>query len=236
MKFVEIAEKRRRAHERLEVLGVADVARVHDDEVPRQAVVPRPRVVERLRRDRLGVDPVRDHANPIGRRAFLLEPLPHRVADRDHAVGAAQVEPDHLAQRRHEQAVVEAAELRGDLREHVLGDDEQRRAEALGDREPDVAHHRRIGHRQHEIGPRARQPVQQRAPDVRGVVERAEAEARPLEGGRRHAHDLDAVADSRCGSASCPCSAPVRTRISYSSVSASQSSVSRCAVASTPGQ
>ena len=68
-------------------------------------------------------------------------------------------------------------------------------AEALGDGEPDVAHHRRIGHAEHEIGPRPREPAEQRAADVRDVVERAQAEACPLEGGRRHAHDLDAVTD-----------------------------------------
>ena len=161
---------------------------------PEQPVEPRPWVVERLRRDRLRVHPVRDHPDAIGRSALLLQPAAHGVADRDDAVGALQVEPDQLAQRRHEHAVVEPPELCCDLGEDVLGDDEQRHAEPPRDGEAHVAHHRRIGHAEDEVGPRPGQPLEQRAADVRGVVERAQAEIGALEGGRRHAHDLHAVA------------------------------------------
>ena len=71
---VEVAQERRRADERVEVLRVTDVAGVHDDERRRRAVLARPGVVARLRRDRRRVDPVRDHADPIGRGALLLQP------------------------------------------------------------------------------------------------------------------------------------------------------------------
>ena len=71
----------RRPDERLEVLGVADVPGVHDDEAVDEAVLARPRVVARLRRDLVGVDPVRDHHDPLGgapfatSRALIVSPI-----------------------------------------------------------------------------------------------------------------------------------------------------------------
>jgi hypothetical protein len=72
---------------------------------------------------------------------------------------------------------------------------EQRHAETLGESEADVADHRRVGHAEHEVGPRSGQPLQQRAADVRDVVQRPQTEAGTLERGRRHPDDLHAVAN-----------------------------------------
>ena len=172
---------------------MTDVARVHDDELPGQPVEPRPLVVRGLRRDRLRVHPVRNHPDAIGRSALRLQPAAHRVADRDDAIGALEVKADQLAQRRHEQAVVEPPQLGRDLGEDVLGDDEQRHAEPPRDGQAHVSNHRRVGHAENEIGSRPGQPLKKRAADVRGVVERAQAEVGSLEGRRRHADDLHAV-------------------------------------------
>ena len=172
---------------------MADVAGVHDDKAARQLVLSGPSVVLWLRHDRLRVDPVGDHPHPISGSTFLLEPVAHGVADGDDAVGPLEVQADHAAQRADEQAIFEAAQLRGDLREDVLGDDEQRHAEAACDGEADVSHHRRVRHAEHEIGTWPREPADERAAHVRDVIEGAQAESCPLEGGRRHANDLDAV-------------------------------------------
>src|SRR5581483_7649788 len=55
-----VAEERRRAHERIEVLRMADVAGVHDDEAVGEPVLPGPGVVLGRGLDRLRVDPVRN--------------------------------------------------------------------------------------------------------------------------------------------------------------------------------
>ncbi len=154
---VEVAEERGRADERVEVLRVPDVARVHDDEGVVDSLLPRPRVPPRLRRELRGVDPVRDHLDPRGRRALLLETQLHRLPDRDHAVGAAQVERDEPPQRAHHERMLEALEPLGDLREDVLADDEERGAEPARDEEPDVADDGRVGHAEDEVRPLAAQ-------------------------------------------------------------------------------
>ena len=79
------------------------------------------------------VDPVRDHLDPLGRRALLLETQLHRLADRDDAVGAPQVERDEPPQRAEHERVLEPLDALGDLGEDVLADDEERHAEAPRD-------------------------------------------------------------------------------------------------------
>ena len=143
---VAIPQERRGSHEAVEILGVADVARVHHDEAPDEAVLLGPRVVARLRRDRAGVDPVRDHAQALGRGTLRLEPLPHRLADRDDPVRATEVGADEAAEDADHGRVPEPIELGRDLREHVLADDEHRRADALADEHAEVSDDRRIGH------------------------------------------------------------------------------------------
>ena len=106
---VEVAEERRRAYERVEVLRVADVAGMHDDELVDEAVRTRPVVVLRRRLYRVRVHPVRDDDDPLRQRSLLLEPLAHRLADRDHAIGAPQVEADERAEKRDERAGSRAA-------------------------------------------------------------------------------------------------------------------------------
>ena len=75
LESIEIAEPSCRSHERLDPLGVADVPRVHHDEVVDELVLARPRVVARLRRYLRRVDPVRNHDNPLGPGAFGDEPV-----------------------------------------------------------------------------------------------------------------------------------------------------------------
>ena len=138
---LEVAEEGRGADERVEVLRVPDVARVHDDERIVEAVLARPGVVPRLRRELLRVDPVRDHLDAAGGRALRLEAQLHRLADRDDAVGAPQVERDEPPQRAEHERLLEPLDALGDLGEDVLADHEERHAEAPRDEEPDVADH-----------------------------------------------------------------------------------------------
>ena len=74
VQIVQVAKERSRAHERLDVLGMADVARVHDHEACIETVLARPAVVPGLRGDAVGVDPVLDHPHAIRSRALLLQP------------------------------------------------------------------------------------------------------------------------------------------------------------------
>ena len=68
-----------------------------------------------------------------GGRALRLEAQLHRVADRDDAVGAPQVEGDEPPQRTQHERLLEPLDPLGDLREDVLADHEERRAEAARD-------------------------------------------------------------------------------------------------------
>ena len=62
---LEVVERHARANERLEVLCVADVARVHDGEAVDEAVLVCPAVRAVDGRDRSGVGPVRDDAKAL---------------------------------------------------------------------------------------------------------------------------------------------------------------------------
>ena len=191
---LEIAEERRGADEGCDVLRVPDVAGVHDEEAGVIAVLARPGVVPGLRRDAAGVDPVLDHANPLRRRTLGLEPLAHRLSNRDDPIRAAEVGLHHQAQQADQDRVLEALQLDRDLGEHVLGDDDQRNAEAAGDEEPDVADHRRVGEGEHDVGALERERAQDAVGEVGGVVDGAEVELRPVERRRtspEHAHPVE---------------------------------------------
>ncbi len=191
---VEVAQERAGPDQGVEVLGVADVPGVHDDEMPQQPVLARPGVVARHRHDRRGVAPVRDHADALGADALLLQPLLHRLADHDHPVGGAKGRVDEPAQGADDDRVSEPAELDRDLREDVLRDHEQRDPEPGGDDAADRADERRIGHADHQVGARREEPSPQHPEHVGEVVGRAAREARALVGGRAHADDVDSVA------------------------------------------
>src|SRR5438105_3167770 len=90
-KVFEVAEERRRADENVEVLRVADVARVHHDELVDEPVLASPFVLPWLRNDGRGVDPVGDDRDPLRLRSLLLQPPPHSLSDRDDAVGTTKV-------------------------------------------------------------------------------------------------------------------------------------------------
>ena len=189
----EVAQERRCADERVEILRMADVARVHDDEPIVELVLGRPGVRARPGGQLGGVHPVRDHRDAIGGSAFLLEPLLHRVADRHDAVGAAQVERHEPAERTEDERLLEPLDTLGDLREHVLADDEERNPEATRDDEPDVADDRRVGHAEHEVGSRAAERSEHRVAEVARVVGGAEVDLRALVRRRSDADDAHAV-------------------------------------------
>jgi hypothetical protein len=96
---VEIPQEGRCAYEQVEVLRVADVPRVHDDERVRKLVLPRPRVVLRRRLQLVRVDPVRDHLDAVAAHTLLDQAPPHRLADHDDAVRPAQADPDEQIER-----------------------------------------------------------------------------------------------------------------------------------------
>ena len=180
VQIVQVAEKRARSDQRLHVLGVADVARVHDDEALVQTISARPDVVPRLRGDAIRVDPVLDHAHAIGSRALLLQSAPHRLPDRDDPVCTPQVGLDHEPQQADQERVLEALELDCDLGEDILGDDDERDAEPPGDDEPDVTDHRRVGERQHHVGALERERAQDAVGQIRRVVDGPQMEVRTI--------------------------------------------------------
>ena len=134
---------------------MTDVAGVHDDELLGE-ISGRATSDCRLScgASRVGVDPVRDHAQAVRRRALLLQPPAHGVADRDDPVRATQVEADETAQQAHHRRILESLELDGDLGEDVLADDDERHPEAAGDEERDVRDDRRVGHAENDVRPR----------------------------------------------------------------------------------
>ena len=166
-----------------------DVARVHDDERVDELVLARPVVVARARRQRVDVDPVRDHDHVARVRALLGEPRPHRLADRDDAVRALEVEPDRVAQSSDDDGVVQPLQLDRDLGEDVLADHDERRAEPARDEQRNVRDHGRIGHAQDDVGPLGAERGDERLREIRRVVRRAENQSPPVERGRRDAHD-----------------------------------------------
>ncbi len=214
-----------------------DVAGVHDDELRVEPAVARPRVVlSRAARAACVSTQFGITRRRSGRRALLLEARAHRLADRDDAVGAPEVEADEPAQQAHQRAVLEPLQLDRDLGEHVLADDDERDAVAPRHEQRDVGDDRRVGHAEDDVGTRAAEPLEQRAREVGRVVRGPGEDLRALEGGRGTRTISTPFWTACAGSSSCPCRTAVTTRTSISSASASQSSVSSCAVASTPGQ
>ena len=157
---VEVAEERGGADERIEVLGMADVAAVHDDELLVETKPFCPVVPADGGREPLRVDPVRDHAHPPGWSSLLLEPKAHRVSDRDYAVRATEIERNEPSKHAHHGTILEPLELYGDLREDVLTDHDERHAVAARDEERDVTDDRRIGHAQDNIWFRSAQATE----------------------------------------------------------------------------
>ena len=192
---VEVAQERRRADQRVEVLRVADVAGVHDDELVDELVLARPR------RCRAGAARASSMSTQFGittirspSRALRLEPLAHRLADRDDAVGALEVEADREPQRSDHDARLSSrfSSTATSGKTSWLIDDE-RRAEPARDEQRDVGDHRRIGHAEHDVGPLDAKRLHERQAEIRQVVRRAQREPAAVERGRADAHDLDAV-------------------------------------------
>ena len=190
---IEVAQEARGAYERVEILGVSDVARVHDHELALNAALVRPPVLPLLRRKPRGVDPVGNHAHAFRRRAFFLESLPHRVSDGDDAVGPAKVERNERAQQPHHDGILEPLELDGDLREDVLADHHERGAVALRHQQRDVGDDRRVGHADDDVRPLLAQASHEGIRQVRDVVRGTGEQLAALERRRRNAKDLDAV-------------------------------------------
>ena len=191
---LEVAQERRGADERVEVLRVTDVARVHDDERVVEPVLGATTALSpRLRRELGRVHPVRDHGRRARPAPLLLEPPLHRLADRDDAVGPPEIEATSLPERADDDRLLEPLDPLGDLREDVLADHEQRHAEAARDDEPDVADDRRVGHAEHEVGPRTAERGERRVAEIGGVVRGAEVDLRALVRRRAHPDDADAV-------------------------------------------
>jgi hypothetical protein len=190
---LEVAEERRRPYERVEILGVPDVARVHDDELVAEPACRGPGVLPGLRLDLGRVDPVGDHLDPRLPRALVDEAELHRLADRHDPVGAPQVEPDELPERSEDERVLEPLDALRDLGEHVLADDEERGVEPPGDHEPDVPDDRRVGHAEDEVGPLAAEGGADGLAEVAAVVRGPVVELRALVGRRPDADDPDAV-------------------------------------------
>ncbi len=129
LESIEIAEQSCRSHERLDPLGVADVPRVHHDEVVDELVLAGPRVVARLRRYLRRVDPVRNHDDPLGPGSFGDEPRAHRLSDRNDSIGPAQVRAHDLPECSDGCGVRQAPEPLRRLGKHVLTNDDERDAE-----------------------------------------------------------------------------------------------------------
>ena len=189
----EVAQEGRRPNQRVEILGVPDVSRVHHDERLVEAALRRPLVVAWARRELRRVDPVRDHGDSLGRRPLVLEPQLHRVADRDDAVGALEVERDEPTKRAQENRLLESLHPLGDLGEDVLADDEQRHTEAARDDERDVPDDGRIGHAEDQVRPLPAQRGQGRVAEVAPVVRRAQVELCAVVRRRPDADDPHAV-------------------------------------------
>ena len=98
------------------------------------------------------------------RRSRIVSPIATiRSARRRYA-------PTSAPQHADDGGVVEPVELGRDLREDVLADDEQRRADAPPDEDAEVADDRRVGHAEDEVRRRAAQRVPERRSEVRDVV------------------------------------------------------------------
>ena len=153
---LEVAQERRRANERVEVLGVTDVARVHHDERVVEPLLRRPGVAAWLWRELRRVDPVRDHLDARGVGTLLL-PAVASSCPRSRRRGRRGGDRAPTSRRSAATRTGCSSRLSAlrDLGEDVLADDEQRHVEASRDGERDVADDRRVGHAEHEIGPLA---------------------------------------------------------------------------------
>ena len=151
---VEVSQQNGGAYQRLEILCVADVARVHDDEAVDEVVGLRAQALSRgcgvisSGSTQFGITTIRS-----ARCALRDEPGAHRLADRDDAVGPPQVRAHDPPERSDRHWIRESPELLCRFREHVLADDDERHAEATGHRETDGADHRRVGHAEHDVRP-----------------------------------------------------------------------------------
>ena len=129
-----------------------DVAGVHDDEAVDELVLARPGVVARLRSDlvvstQLGIT----RRAPAGRPSLRAAASSSRRSRRPGRRGGGTT-PTSRRKRADGRPGSRAASSRtADLGEDVLADDDERRAEATRDDEPDVADHRRVGHAEDEI-------------------------------------------------------------------------------------
>src|SRR5207244_3893721 len=112
---VQVAEKRRRPDESIEILCMTDVAGMHDDERFREIVLSRPLVVLRRGRDCGSVDPVGNDGDALRKCTLLHESPTHRVPDGNDAVRAAQVETDECPQHLNDDLALEPLELDSDL-------------------------------------------------------------------------------------------------------------------------
>ena len=207
---VEIAKERRRANQRVEILRVADVAGVHDDEACRRA---RARATTRCRcgcgRESRRVDPVRDHDDPLRRRA--LRPRAARASSRRsrrcgrHGAGRARRAPRSSAdERRGFSSRFSSTAISGKTSWLI---DDERHAEA-GARRASARSpiDRRVGHAEDDVGPRrARGRAQSALAEIRHVVERARAKSLRAVEGRSTARggSRRRSARSRRGSSSC---------------------------------
>ena len=155
---LEIAQEGGGAHEHVEVLRIAHIPRVHDDELVDQAVLAGPGVVLRARHQFVGIHPVSNHHDPLGCHALRDQPRLHRLADRNDAVGIAQSHADEQPESPDEHRVPQAAQFDRDLREDVLHDRHIRDAKAPCRNECECGHERRIAHAHDEIGGRSVSP------------------------------------------------------------------------------
>ena len=160
---VEVAQERRGADELVEVLRVADVAGVHDDEACRRArcsATTRCRAASGRQRGvstQFGIT-----LDALGARALLVS---RRCIVSPIATTRSARSTQSAEQRRTSLSTAgsRAAELDRDLGEDVLADDDERRAEAAAERRaratPDD---RRVRHADDDVGPRLARPADER--------------------------------------------------------------------------
>ena len=186
---------RRRVEQRRQILRVADVPGVHDDEAVDEPLLARPRIRALARRELLRVGPVRDHGDRVRLDALRDQPPAHPLADRHDSGRARKPEPDEPVEHADEDGVVEPAERDRDLGEDVLRDDDQRHTVAPSDGHADRGDEGRVGETEDEVRPWPSQRRDEGEDDETQVVEPAEREPAPVERGRPDADDLDAVSD-----------------------------------------
>jgi hypothetical protein len=171
---------------------------MHDDEAGVETVGQRP-VVRLLARDqRRDVRPVWDDAQPIRPRALLLEPATHRVADRHHSIGTAQIRADEQTEEADEPRAREPVERNCDLGKDILADDDERRLMTAREQERNVADDGWVGAAEHDVRPRLRQAEARCLQEIREIIERPAGQLRAIVRRRLDAEDLDAPAPLTC--------------------------------------